>query len=119
LPHYRREQYDADGKAGIRGLAALRDAGSDPSHGGDAGKRRGATQTVRQRERLEWDAANPDTPRDPETFRRAILPRIQRVPLSELASATGLSLIYLSQIRRGMMVPHRRHWVALSSVAAT
>jgi CRISPR-associated endonuclease Cas1 len=110
LPDYRREQYDAYAKAGVSGLSSLRDAGADPSHGGDAGKRRGATQSRQQRERREWEAANPGASFDPESFTREILPRIQGVPLSELARMTGLSLLYVSQIRRGVKVPHPRHW---------
>jgi CRISPR-associated endonuclease Cas1 len=113
LPLYRRDQYDAYAQAGVRGLAALRDAGADPSHGGDAGKRRGATQSRQQRERREWEAANPGASADPETFRREILPGTQGVPLSELAQATGLSLMYVSQIRRGIKTPHPKHWGAL------
>jgi hypothetical protein len=38
---------------------------------------------------------------------------IQNVPLSRLVKATGLSLRYVSQIRRGEKVPHPRHWQAL------
>jgi CRISPR-associated endonuclease Cas1 len=122
LPLYRREQYSAYAKAGVSGLAARRDAGSDPSHGGDAGKRRGATQSRQQRERREWAAANPGASPNPELFRREILPGIQAVPLSELARATGLSLLYVSQIRRGRRIPHPRHWPSLAlllSVVAT
>jgi hypothetical protein len=45
-------------------------------------------------------------------FEREILPQIQNVPLSRLVKATGLSLRYVSQIRRGERVPHPRHWDA-------
>jgi CRISPR-associated endonuclease Cas1 len=117
LPHFRREQYSAYAKAGVSGLAALRGAGVDPSHGGDAGKRRGATQSGQQRERRKWESANPVAPSDPEWFRQEILPRIQGVALSELADGTGLSLVYVSQVRRGLRVPHRRHWSALLAVS--
>jgi hypothetical protein len=44
------------------------------------------------------------------------LPLIQNVPLSRLAKATGLSLRYVSQIRRGEKVPHPRHWNAFRSI---
>jgi pimeloyl-ACP methyl ester carboxylesterase len=108
-----RGRFRSRSKAGVSRLAALRVAGADPSHRGDAGKRRGATQSRQQRERREWEAANPRASSDPESFTREILPGIQGVPLSELATATGLSLLYVSQIRRGVRVPHRRHWAAL------
>lgn len=44
---------------------------------------------------------------------RDTLPPIQRVPLSQLQRATGLSLRYVSLIRRGERTPHPRHWQAL------
>jgi hypothetical protein len=44
---------------------------------------------------------------------RFILPFIQEVPLSHLQQATGLSLRYVSLIRRGERTPHPRHWRAL------
>jgi hypothetical protein len=46
-------------------------------------------------------------------FAREILPGLPRVPLSELARATGLTAGYLSQIRRGAKIPHPRHWPVL------
>jgi hypothetical protein len=54
---------------------------------------------------------------DLTAFQREILPLIQDVPLSLLVKATGLSLRYVSQIRRGERVPHPRHWHAFRSVA--
>ncbi len=50
-------------------------------------------------------------------FNREILPLIQGVPLSRLQRATGLSLRYVSQIRRGEKTPHPRHWAALGEAA--
>jgi hypothetical protein len=118
LPLYRREQLQHEfAKAGVAQLAALRDSGVDPTHGGQAAKKRGETQRRRQRERRQWDAANPGRQRDPETFTREILPALERVPLSELAQATGLSMLYVSQIRRGLKVPHARHWPRIRQAA--
>jgi len=50
---------------------------------------------------------------DLSVFEREVLPLIQEVPLSRLVRATGLSLRYCSQIRRGEKTPHPRHWQAL------
>ncbi len=69
----------------------------------------------RQREAAEWKQQETE-PVDLSTFQREILPLIQSVPLSHLVKTTGLSLSYVSQIRRGERVPHPRHWKALSSV---
>jgi hypothetical protein len=40
---------------------------------------------------------------------------IEALPLSDLVRATGLTLGYLSKVRRGDKVPHPRHWPALQS----
>ena len=50
---------------------------------------------------------------DLSAFGREILPQIQHVTLSRLMKASGLSLRYCSQIRRGEKTPHPRHWKAL------
>jgi hypothetical protein len=54
---------------------------------------------------------------DLTAFRREILPLIQDVPLSRLQQATGLSLRYVSLIRRGEKTPHPRHWRRLRDAA--
>jgi hypothetical protein len=56
-------------------------------------------------------------PPDLEVFEREILPAIQVVPLSDLVRATGLSLGYLSQLRRARKIPHSSHWNTLTRAA--
>ena len=60
----------------------------------------------------EWDETHGKLV-DLSAFQRDILPLIQHVPLSQLQRAAGLSLRYVSLIRRGERVPHPRHWQAL------
>ena len=43
-----------------------------------------------------------------------MLPAIAGVPLSVLRERTGLSIRYVSLIRRGLAMPHRRWWAALA-----
>jgi hypothetical protein len=117
LPHYQRDRYDAFIAAGRTTHARQRERGIDPSHGGAAGKRRGASVAQRKLEVREWKGAHPGTIADATIFEREILPAIQRVALSELVRATGLTHGYLSQIRRGEKTPHPRHWAALRSVS--
>jgi hypothetical protein len=110
LPHYRREQYADFAKSGVESMATRRKAGADPAHGGQVAGRRGASTSQRWRELREWKAENDGQPPDPAVFEREILPAIRQVPLRELMRASGLSLLYVSQIRRGEKVPHSRHW---------
>jgi len=90
--------------------------GRDPSHGAEAGARRAESNVARKAAVREWDERHGKLV-DLSAFAREILPLIQSVPLSRLQRATGLSLRYVSQIRRGEKTPHPRHWAALSEAA--
>lgn len=50
-------------------------------------------------------------------FRRDIPPGLQAHSVAALARATGLTPGYCSFVRRGLRVPHRRHWETLSVIA--
>lgn len=106
LPEIRTEAFKEAGPAALARLAA---EGRDPSHGGDAGRKRGSRVSDQLRASHSWSGSSVV---DPGEFRREILPLIRDVPLSRLVEATGLSLRYCSMIRRGERVPHPRHWNA-------
>jgi hypothetical protein len=108
LPEARAEQRAAFADSGPEALAALRARGADPAHGGQAARRR--AETMR---RHHSQAAMSHDPSDPDLFSREILSAIQGVPLRRLAASTGLSLRYVSLIRRGERVAHQRHWAGL------
>ena len=111
---FRQEQA---GRAGVR-LAPIHIAraqtGHDATHGGEAAIRRGSRNTQRKTELREWDEQHGKLV-DLSAFERDILPGIRNVPLSRLQRATGLSLRYVSQIRRGEKTPHPRHWAAIKA----
>jgi CRISPR/Cas system-associated endonuclease Cas1 len=112
LAAFRVEQQADFSAAGPKALAQLRQAGIDPAHGATAGQRRAETMRRHHRE-----AAATHAPTDPDLFRREILPTIRQIPLRRLVAATGLSLRYVSLIRRGERVPHKRHWVSLKDAS--
>ncbi len=116
LPEQRREQVASFQKAGPAALRRLMAEGRDPSHGGETARKRGTSIAKRNREASEWDRSHPGRP-DAGQFKRDIVPRLEGVPLQKITKATGLSLYYCSLIRRGLYVPHPRHWAALKSVA--
>jgi hypothetical protein len=117
LPDYQREQFEHRfSGSGLAKLEQLKNDGLDPTHGGEARAKRGATNRVRKAEVRDWERQYGKLV-DLTVFQREILPRIQNVPLSRLVKATGLSLRYVSQIRRGERVPHPRHWQALRDAA--
>ncbi len=54
--------------------------------------------------------------RDPERYRRDILPRLQGVLLRDIAAITGTSLSTCTHIRRGRRIPHPNLWPALAAL---
>ena len=118
LPQYQREQYaNAFHGAGLDAVERAKQAGADPTHGHAAADRRAETNITRKRQAREWDEQYGKLV-DLSAFQRDILPLIQGVPLSRLRSATGLSLRYVSLIRRGERTPHPRHWRAFIEASA-
>lgn len=117
IPDVRREQGTGTfARSGPATLAAQREAGNDPAHGGDAGKARGQRNAAHVDAVVRWEREHgPES--DSERFTRDILPMLQDVPLRAMAAATDLTEGYCSFIRRGLKVPHRRHWKALTLIA--
>jgi hypothetical protein len=113
LPHFRREQLERalDAPSPVQILRTR--TGGDATHGGEAAAKRGASITSRKQEIAEREQRHGKLI-DLTAFEREILPLIREVPLSALVRATGLSLRYCSQIRRGEKTPHPRHWEAFS-----
>ena len=110
LPHVKEEQT----RHAHSRLKELREGGNDPAHGGDAALKRGQSVGANNRRSQEWNRNNDRL--DPDTFTRQILPLLQEVPLSVMADATGLSKGYCSFIKRGIKIPHERHWTALEEL---
>ncbi|MGB3306369.1 MAG: CRISPR-associated endonuclease Cas1 [Thermomicrobiales bacterium] len=115
LPTYRDAHTATFSAAGRAKMAELRAAGKDPSAGGKNAEIRAAKLKERWEAQREWDAEGVHA--DPEVFRREILPAIQGVSLTELARVTGLSVQYCGLIRRGLKMPHPRHWESLRSLS--
>lgn len=108
----KREQYEqAFHGSGLAAIQQSKTEGTDPTHGGKPAAARAASNIQRKREAREWNERYGKLT-DLSAFQREILPLIQNVPLSRLQRATGLSLRYVSLIRRGERVPHPRHWSA-------
>jgi CRISPR-associated endonuclease Cas1 len=104
--------------SGMKVLARLRLDGSDPSHGGEVGRKRGASNARRAQERSTWKELGLDVDQEKERFKRDILPRLQDVPLSRIMKATGFSRRYASLARRGLYTPHPVHYEALAMIVA-
>ena len=106
-------------KAGVQELARLRLEGRDPSHGGEVGRKRGASNARRAHERSRWKELGLDVDQEKERFKRDILPQLQGVPLSRIVKATGFSRRYASLARRGLYTPHPVHYDALADLVGS
>lgn len=102
--------------AGLAKLYELRAQGINPSHGGEAGKKRGRANAKRIAEQLAGEAVHGDGAKERAKFKKEILPRLAKVSLSQIMRATGLSGSYASDIRRGRFVPHPMHFQALKDL---
>jgi hypothetical protein len=98
-------------------MAELRAAGRDPSKTPGALGKLAVTERERATVRATWDAEHGNGAPDVEAFRLEVLPRLQRVSVTAMRKATGLSLTYCVQIKRGQRVPHPCHWQSLAGLA--
>jgi CRISPR-associated endonuclease Cas1 len=82
------EQFETFSGTGLAALERLKLEGRDPSHGGQAARKRGQATADRKREIAKWEARYGQLV-DLSVFNREILPLIREVPLSRLARARG------------------------------
>lgn len=110
LPDYRKVQSGSFSATGRAKLQEMRASGTDPSQMGAAAEGRRLIMKQRRREEAEWEAEHTDMEIDEAAFANEVLPRLQGLSLSVITAHTGLSQQYCSLIRRGLKVPHPRHW---------
>lgn len=103
-------------KAGVAKLSKLRAEGADPSHGGEARRKRSLSNKRRAKERAEWAKEGRDLETEKNRFLKDILPDMKDVPLGRIMKATGFSRRYASLVRRGLYVPHPVHYERLSGL---
>ncbi len=75
-------------------------------------QRRGQRNSVTLLANAEWDRNQTGT-LEPAIFEKEIGSKLKTVSLLETMRATGLSRTYCGMIRRGVRVPHPRHWGVL------
>ncbi len=92
-------------------------ASAGPAHGGKAAKLRGRRNSVTLLANSEWERSQTKEP-DLAIFEREIQPKLKTASLLETMRATGLSRTYCEMIRRGVRVPHPRHWEALRELVS-
>jgi predicted nucleic acid-binding Zn ribbon protein len=102
--------------AGTAKMAELRAEGRDPSKTANALGKLAATQRERATARAAWDSKHGNAALDAEAFRLEVVPRLEGVSLSAMRRATGLSLTYCAQIKKGQRVPRPSYWAPLAAL---
>jgi hypothetical protein len=102
--------------AGPIARARQRAGGNDPAHTSDARSKQGRTAAQNAQANAEWTRLYGHFETDLD-FTRDILPGLRALPLNRIMEATGLSLRYVSLIRRDLKVPHPRHWSRLTTLS--
>jgi CRISPR-associated endonuclease Cas1 len=116
LPQARRERGQRAIAAARKVLAAQTAAGNDPRASAETSHKRCSGVSEAHRRNREWKREH-GKGRDKTWFLREVVPKLDGIPLSEIARATGLSLAACSRFRAGVRVPHPRHWDALIALA--
>lgn len=102
----------ANGRAVLRRMQA---EGRDPSRSESAIKASRARRLETHQAIKEWEATHQRRP-DSTVYFRDVFPRVQAASVPALVRATGLCYPYCALIRRGVKVPHPRHWEALTAI---
>ena len=86
------------------------------THSQIAEARRSATQTKQALALRKWSPSDLPTWLDEDCYRREILPRLSNFTVKKICSAIDVSHPYATLIRRGVSIPHPRHWMPLAEL---
>jgi len=87
----------------------------DPRYRGVSVRRRRRTMAGVYRANAEWKTHS-DPAMSRNAYVRAVVPKLGAIPLKRLMAATGLTNASCSYIRRGITIPHPRHWATLAAL---
>ena len=104
--------------AGVKSFTKIRASGKDPSHRGEAARKRGRSNARRAREREDWKRLNSevDVEVERQNFVDDLLPKIRDIPVRRIVNVTGLSIRYASMIRRAFYTPHPMHYEKIETL---
>jgi hypothetical protein len=89
--------------------------GGHPALSEEANNRRRATRRKQRAAELVWEGAHHGTV-DADRFATEVLPQLQGMSARAIARATGLSVGYCADIKKGDRLPHPRWWTTLANL---
>ena len=87
------------------------------THSAIAEARRSATQAKQAQALRKWNPSDLPGWLDEDTYRRDILPLLSKFTVKSIRLTLRVSHPYATLIRRGMTIPHPRHWLPLADLA--
>ncbi|MDQ3690973.1 MAG: CRISPR-associated endonuclease Cas1 [Chloroflexota bacterium] len=110
---HRHEAFALASSERMRRLA--QQVGGHPALTAKANEGRRTTRRAQRAAELEWEDSHPE-PVDTNHYAVAILPNLRQLSAQAIARATGLSVSYCSEIKRGQRTPHPRWWETLGNL---
>jgi hypothetical protein len=86
------------------------------THSAIAEARRSVTQARQAQALRNWHPSDLPTWLDEDCYRREILPRLSKFTVKKICLAIDVSHPYATLIRRGVSIPHPRHWLPLAEL---
>ena len=86
------------------------------THSPSAEARRSATQTKQFAAIRSWNPSELPSWLNEKVYRSKILPGLPKLTVKTICLAIGVSHPYATNIRRGIAIPHPRHWLALAKL---
>jgi DNA-binding transcriptional regulator YdaS (Cro superfamily) len=91
--------------------------GQIATHTAIAEARRAATRKKQAEAQRKWDSSTLPKWLDEDFYQREIIPRLSNFTVKKIRLTLDVSHPYANLIRRGLSIPHPRHWLALAILA--
>lgn len=99
-----------------KNLSEVAELGRIAAQSADAASRRAITQTKQHALRKAWNASETPDWLTVKTYCEELMPHLDKIQVSVIASALAVSLPYATDIRKGKRIPHPRHWQTLAQL---
>ena len=86
------------------------------THSPIAEARRSATQVRQAEAQRQWNPSELPKWLDEDAYRREILPRLAKFTVKAIRLSLDVSYPYATLIKRGLKIPHPRHWMPLAEL---
>jgi hypothetical protein len=98
-------------------LIETAELGRIATHSPKAEARRAATHMKHVEAQRRWNPSALPNWLDEEFYRREVLPRLSNLTAKKIREAMDVSHPYATFVKRGLKIPHPRHWLPLAELS--